>query len=153
MARPSRDPDLMRRVVIDAEHLGDEAAAKKHGVSTKTVQRYRAATRTDTKLSEAVQAEKLAMMGTWREQLREARQKLLGRVMELSAEDKNLFHVSGALKIVNDAENAAHVIATLDGGADDGRRGEPGTGGLVEGPTVEEAPRRALALLTSRGGR
>lgn len=149
MARPTFDRDKALQVVIDAEHLGDAGAAKKHRISVRTVIRYRERVRADPKLSEAVLAEKASNMKAWRGQLEAARQKLLTRVVELAANSDNLFHVSGALKIVADATNADQVITVLggNGGGLGGASAEP----TQPGAAVAEAPRRALGLL--QGGR
>lgn len=140
------DADKVRQVVIDAEHLGDAKAAKKHGISVRTVIRYRNRVRGDAALSQAVIDEKTAMQAVWRDQLVTAREKLLARAVTLAGTSKNLFHVSGALKIVNDAANADQVIEMLGGGG--GERGSDGAEPDRPGQATAEAPRRALAILT-----
>jgi hypothetical protein len=58
---PKIDLAVAARILVDAAMLGDEAAAKRHNVSTKTVSRYRALAATDDNLSKVVgQASKLA---------------------------------------------------------------------------------------------
>ena len=140
------DEDKLKQVVIDAEHLGDAKAAKKHRISVRTVIRYRNRVRDDTSLSGAVIAEKAAMMDTWRDQLVAARQRLLTRVVTLAGTSDNLFHVSGALKIVADAANADEIAEQLGGTS--GGLGVTGAESDRTGASVAEAPRRALAILS-----
>ncbi|MGE0792471.1 MAG: hypothetical protein AB7S26_42750, partial [Sandaracinaceae bacterium] len=53
MSRINRE--LAARVLVDAISLGDRTAADRHGISEKSVQRYRARLLTDSELSAVVQ--------------------------------------------------------------------------------------------------
>jgi primosomal protein N' len=152
------DPERIARMLIDAQHLGDRAAAKKHNVSTKTIQRYRKLAAVDSEMSTAVStvvaAEKKANAETWRADLQAARKTLLDRVVHLASQSDNLYHVTGALKIATDAENAERVFDTLTpGGEGDGGLGQPGAGSAGAGEAVAEAPRRMLGLLAGGAGK
>jgi predicted phage terminase large subunit-like protein len=68
--RAGVDPDFMARVIVDGELLGDEAAADKHGISLKTVGRYRARSATDPVTREKVQALRASVSAEWAEQMK-----------------------------------------------------------------------------------
>ena len=55
MASPNFNRDRAARVLVDAITLGDRTASERHGVSEKTIQRYRARLLTDLELSQVVQ--------------------------------------------------------------------------------------------------
>lgn len=147
MARPTFDRDKAIRVLLDAMHLGDEGAAKLHKISRRSVINYRKRIGDAPELAQAFAAEKKANQETWREQLSETQRFLLGRVKALAEKSDNLFHVSGALKIVSDASNAERSIDLLAGG-DDGGLGVDGAQRDQPGEAHSQAPRRALSILT-----
>ena len=54
---PTLNAPRAARVVVDSAYLGDKAAAEKHGVSTRTVRRYRERCDSDPKLAAFVRIE------------------------------------------------------------------------------------------------
>jgi hypothetical protein len=116
MARPRIDPDLAAAVLLDAVVHGDKTAADRHGVSEKTVQRYRARTKSDEKLSEVV-AEKTArtQLG-WHHAranfLRAGLQKAK-QLIELANQPE---HLPGVIEAISAVGNLEIALATLGAG-------------------------------------
>ena len=150
MARPTFDRDRAIRVLIDAMHLGDAEAAKLHGISAASVGRYRRRLKDAPELIEAAQVEKQANSADWRERLKAVKLAVLAKVEEAAGKSDNLYHLSGALKILSDADVAERALDMALGG-DDGELGGAGAGASRPGETPSQAPRRALGLL--QGGR
>lgn len=61
-------------ILVDAAYLGDEIAAKKWNVTTRTVENYRARLKTDPKLSELFARKRAAAEGSWASELKRALQ-------------------------------------------------------------------------------
>lgn len=59
-------------VLVDAAYLGDEAAAKKWKLTTRTIENYRARLKTDSVLSEFFARKRQVAEGNWSTQLRRA---------------------------------------------------------------------------------
>lgn len=57
-------------ILVDAAYLGDEVAAKKWNVTTRTVENYRARLKTDSKLSELFARKRAAAEGNWASELK-----------------------------------------------------------------------------------
>lgn len=121
-AKTPPSANKIARILVDADELGDEGAARKHGVSVRSVQRYRAK---HAPLSRDLSPDLSGVAGTvaalketiivdWLEGAREARRELLGRVMTLARETDSLRDAAGALKIVHDAVLAEEMLR--DGG-------------------------------------
>lgn len=131
MAGPVLDPDVIAQVLVDATALGDEAAARKHGISTRTIGNYRARLRGDPEgeIAGLFAIKRKAISERWLKATADARDKLLAKVLTLveQAEAEQLRDVVGALKIVHDANVSERVIA--DG------LGSEGTGEPVPDPT------------------
>lgn len=51
---PAFDPHLAARVLVDAQVMGDKKAAKKHHVTTRSIERYRVRMQSDATLHEMV---------------------------------------------------------------------------------------------------
>ena len=62
---PNVDPERVAQIVVDASLIGDEAAAKRHNVSTKTVGRYRDLAQSDEVVSKLVAAKWEAADKDW----------------------------------------------------------------------------------------
>jgi hypothetical protein len=146
MARPHFDRAAAIRALIDAMHLGDDEAARKHCISHRTLRRYRERLEGAPELAAAVQLEKEANDASWREELGRVRIAVLRKVAQVADTSDNLFHLSGALKILSDAANADDVIKAL--GGDGGGLGSAGPGSTQPNGATPEAPRRALAILS-----
>jgi hypothetical protein len=132
---PKLDNDKIARIVLDAKLLGDESAAKRHDVSTKTVGRYKQLVEADSKLSDLV-CEKLKLVeGDWGIGLASA---IRGQIEFLNraatcadASDPHAVHaIAGALKILADVALTSRML--------DAR--------LTPGAREEAAPTRSLAV-------
>lgn len=64
-------------VLVDAAYLGDEPAAKKWNITTRTIENYRARLKDDPKLSELFLQKRAAAEGSWVVELRRALQATL----------------------------------------------------------------------------
>lgn len=144
MASPHFDRELAVRILTAAATIGDDEAAKRFRVSTRTVQRYRQKLADDEQLAKVVEAEKEALRPVLRELLTNALHEVVGVGVNLAKSSDNLYHVAGFAKILSDALNADTVI---EKGIGDGGLGQPGAIPPRAGPTLTEAPRRALAIL------
>jgi hypothetical protein len=115
MARPlpkTLDHDLMARIITDAEILGNERAAKKHGCSVRTVERYRGAYRAEPSVAEKVAAKRKSIDDDWRNEavafLKAATEKLGTLVAQAGPEQ--IREVAGAIKIVGELTVAKDVL-------------------------------------------
>lgn len=131
MATPRIDPDVLAQVVLDAQVLGVDAAAKRHKLSRKTVQRYCDRAASSPELSRAVSEKKAPLVASWVEATEAARQRILARVLALAETSDELRDVAGALKIVTDAHIAERVVAN--------GLGEPGAGAAYPSATAADA--------------
>ncbi len=147
MARPSFDRDKAIRVLIDAMHLGDDGAAKLHGIHPASVVRYRRRLRDAPELLEAARAEKEANSTDWREQLAAVKLKVLGKLSGAVESCTDVYKLSGALKILADADLGERSLDLALGGTDGGLGGS-GAGSDREGEAPSQAPRRALSILS-----
>jgi hypothetical protein len=136
---PKVDPEKVAQVLLDAHALGDEAAARQHNVSVRTIANYRARMAADPIVAELFRSKKAALAQTWLDQTENARSRLLTRVLTLAEASTELRDVAGALKIVTDANVAERVVT--DG------LGEPGAG--VPG---QAGPSASLAGAATRLG-
>lgn len=127
MPGPVVDPDAVARAIVDATVIGDAAAAEKHGVSVRTIGKYRATLRENPEgeLAELVQVKRKALSERWLRSTADARDKLLAKVLTLVdvADVDQLRDVVGALKIVHDANVSERVIADGLGGEGPGAPG------------------------------
>jgi hypothetical protein len=119
----TRDRELMMRVLTDATVMGDEAAAKKHDISLRTLYRYRSVSNGDSELTAAVTEKRRELSAGWLAEAKKARMKALARGLQLAETSENLRDVTGFLKIVHDAVLADEM---LNGGTDELDR--PGDG-------------------------
>lgn len=124
----TKDPDAVARVVTDSEHLGVERAAKKHGTSKRTVERYRSVAKGDANVAALVAAKKKSIDDDWRNEavafLKAATEKL--GVLVSMAGPEQIREVAGAIKIVGELTVAKDVLGA------DGEQSRPHT--AHEGP-------------------
>lgn len=144
MARPTFDAERARLIVIAAEQLGDKAAAKRFKVGVRTIQGYRSRLRDDPELARVRAVEKEANHGSFIEELAAAKRETMTLLLALARQSDNLYHVTGAFKVLSDAENASIVI---EKGLGDGGLSQPGAGAARTSGPPAEAPRRALSIL------
>jgi len=103
-------PERIAAILADASALGDGAAAKKHSVSTRTIQRYRQRHAESEDVAPLVAQYKEAIATDWIEQTTDARARILDRVLALVDVADDLHKVVGALKIVHDANVSERII-------------------------------------------
>lgn len=122
---PTMDPYYLAQVLCDAAFSGDEGAAKLHGITSRTVQAYRAKLR-DGKLPagtrELFEAKRDYVGRKLDERLYEAECFLIRRALELAAKEPDLYKVTGTLKTVSDARGADSVRKRILGAEDGGQR-------------------------------
>lgn len=141
---PKIDPEFIARVVVDATLLGDGTAAKRHNVSTKTVQRYREMAQSDANVSKLVSALWAAADKDWGKGLASALRgqiEFLNRATE-KADPSNpeaITAVTGALETLADVALTKRMLDARLGpeaGAEAGgdrqhREGDSGSGSSV----------------------
>ena len=103
---------MMARVLADAVTLGDEVAAKRHGISPRSVQRYRALAKSDDRLTGAVAAKKKAVDDDWRDSAVQFMRTSIAKLEELvaAAGPDQIREVAGAIKIVGELNVAKDVL-------------------------------------------
>ena len=62
---PHVDPDVVARIVVDAAEIGDARTAARHGVSERTVKRYRSRSRNEPELTRLVEKKVRAVELGW----------------------------------------------------------------------------------------
>lgn len=104
------NPERIAAILADASVLGDAAAAEKHGVSERTIKRYRQRHADSPSVSPLVTQYKEAIAADWIEQTTDARARILNKVLALVDIADDLHKVVGALKIVHDANVSERII-------------------------------------------
>ena len=107
---PKVDRERVARILVDASELGDALAAKRHNVSVRTVESYRAKYASDPNVAELCGTLKKAVVEDWLAAAKGTRRKLLKRVDALADSTDDLRTVAGALKIVHDAVLADELL-------------------------------------------
>ena len=92
-------PEIVAAVLADAALIGDKAAAKKHGISERTIGRYRKDSVQTPDVSERVREKIEAVTDDWLAETQRVRMKLLARVEILGETSKNLHEVAGAFDV------------------------------------------------------
>lgn len=140
------DPQFVALVLADAAVIGDEAAAKRHNMTTRTVERYRAKAATDTALSGIVGEKKAEYRTSLRDELVATTRAGLARMRALLEIETDLHKAAGAVKIASDALGALQVReAVLP--EDDGRQHHDGPRADRHGaPAGEDAGRAGSGL-------
>lgn len=134
--------EVVAQALIDAITLGDPAAAEKHGVSVRSLQRYRARLSEDPdgELAQSVAAKRKALTAEWLAETARARMKILAKLERMveAAPPEMIREVAGALKIVHDASVSERVVA--DGLGSEGA----GAAAAAETPSPFAAGARAI---------
>lgn len=123
-ARPKRsltDSGFAAQVLADAAEFGDEAAAEKHNVSTRSIRRYRARAESGDcpELAASVQAKRAAVAAQRAAATLELLDFLEAKMREaatVAAGLGKLFEVAGAYKIVTDRISADRMTELTLGG-------------------------------------
>lgn len=126
--RRQRKADEATMVLVDAETMGDDAAAAKHGLSTRQIRRYRATAQECPDMAKEVLEKRRELSRGWLEAAKKARMEALERGLALARTSDNLRDVTGFLKIVHDAVLADEMLGSGD---ELDRRGD-GLGGQEE---------------------
>lgn len=90
--------------------MGDDAAAAKHGISTRAIRRYRLTSESCPELAEVVHVKRVELSKGWLEEAKKARMEALSIGLTLARESDNLRDVTGFLKIVHDAVLADEML-------------------------------------------
>lgn len=121
----ANDAEFVALVLADAAMIGDEAAATRHGVSVRTVERYRSKAKDDEALAASVGEKKAAYRTSLRDELIETTRAGLTRMRTLLETETDLHKAAGAVKIASDALGALQIReAVLP--EDDGRQHHDG---------------------------
>lgn len=144
MRRPVSDDLRRQEIVRDSEALGVAEAARKHGVSDRTVNRYRASVGVEVRPSSPSSRKRVVAFVGMRHEYAKALLALLKRLLVLAEASDNLFHVAGALKVVSDAHTATEILDALESGTD----ALPGSTPAVSAHT--DAQRRVISLFGGR---
>jgi hypothetical protein len=112
---PKTDPNAIAQILVDAALLGDEAAAKRHTLSVRTIERYRAKSLSDRILSELVASKIRAAEGQWADGLAIAIKGQIAFLTKASqsanAADPSAIHsIAGALKILADVALTSKML-------------------------------------------
>ena len=93
-------------VIVDALLLGDDQAAARHNVATRTVKRYRARMRTDAALAQVVSAKKARVEQDWTDARRRFLRRAIAKLEQLidGAKPEQIREVAGAIKIVGELD-------------------------------------------------
>lgn len=115
MAGP-RDDEMAVRAVVLAQSVGHEEAAKAFGVSVRTIWRWKAAVKADSRLTEVVRAKKKEIAESLDERLRSCFGAAIGKLEELiaTADPSQIRDVAGAMKLVGDQINTRAVVGIRD---------------------------------------
>lgn len=133
-----RDPERVACVLADAFVLGDQAAARKWSMSTRTVERYRVLAKTDPKLSAAV-AERNATVQHDLSVLRVAFLRDALQALRDKLPDGTLYEVAGAIKIVGELHQTALMVSDERPDEPDASAAEDEGGGRLLPPRTDSA--------------
>jgi hypothetical protein len=130
----AKHDENIAQILADAEIMGDEDTAKKHGISERSVRRYRQSVESKPALAASVLEKRRELSKGWLEAAKQARMVALTRGMELVQTTENLRDVAGFLKIVHDAVLADEMLGEGEGStdADELDRRSDGLGGTQE---------------------
>lgn len=133
--RRTRGPSFVAQVVADSDVLGTREAAKKHGLSARTVARYRtqALSGSDSALSASVAEKRAAMTDALRDETIDLLRVIGRRIGELVAKpDADLYKVVGAYKVLSDRVGTDELTKQMldDDERDDAEGADPKPGAL-----------------------
>lgn len=109
------NPTRVVRVLSDAVAMGDEAAAAKWKISTKTVERYRKRAAEQPELSADVRENHRRIEKTLSQMRVEFMRDALASMLT-KLEGATLYEVAGAMKIVGDLHQVALAVAAEENG-------------------------------------
>lgn len=115
MANPFFNRDKAARIVLDAVVMGDRPACEKHGISLRTLQRYRTKLEDDAELSQVVAQKKEMQDEAWANEIPSAIAACINYLKDSAAAcvpgNPDAIHaVSGALKIMTEVELTRKLI-------------------------------------------
>lgn len=128
------NPERISMVLADAQIRGDEAAAKLHDVSIRTVVRYRKQLETDQDLARHVAKRMGVLDEDWGEAAREFLREAIAKLKEMvkTAPADQIRDVTGAVKIVGELQIVREAIHGQQPGADPTHRALASAAGGVE---------------------
>lgn len=143
MATPKRTPkpkgepfrlkhstELIARVLIDAEFLGDKRAAEEHDIHHRTVENWRAAYRYDAEVIAEVNRLRRIISENWIDRAKQTRGELVNRVRELARTSRNLTAVTNGLRRVHEVVLSHEIV---NDGAEPQLPDQPADPGEAEG--------------------
>lgn len=112
---PTFNYELASTVLVEAAYQGDDVAAKKYGVSVRSVRRWRKRIDEDERLASFVRIKKDRMEQRWADELPSAIRAsityLQNAAQEVNKRDPDAIHaVAGALKILSDVALTKEVL-------------------------------------------
>lgn len=122
MPRKGPDPELVAQILVESDILGHEEAAKRYGVSKRTIERYSSERRADPDVAELVAQKRKRLAGDWIERTDKARKALLDAIVG-KIDGGELRDLVGAAKIVHEMNVSERLIGLEDG--DVGRLDHP----------------------------
>ncbi len=150
MASPKIDPERVARIVADADIMGEESAANRHGVSVRTIYNYRKRAAKDAAVAEAYKSKKSLINekldNDWSASLDRALCTTVSKIDELVAKAtlENLRDVVGACKILGELKITKDALSDEQPGADR-QGGTPSPNGSPEAPASEGPAVRRVA--------
>lgn len=131
MAAPKIDPEKVSRILIDAAALGDAEAAKRHCVSVRSIERYRARMPHDNVLAAAVGRKAKEADASWHVARAKTLRALMARIEIVAEGEDDLDKLSQAAARVGEIDVAT---TALTGGSNVGDSPDS------EGPAPTEDP-------------
>lgn len=103
----------MVHIAAEADFIGEAEAAKRHGISARTVRRYRDRVAKSPELAQDVKLKKIAMSEKWIDSAGQFLDSAIAKLKELvdsSTGPEHIHPVSGAIKIVGELKLGASVL-------------------------------------------
>lgn len=125
MAPPKRDNARAARALVDAALLGDATACAKHEITSRTLQRYRAALETDEELSAFyAQLSRAVTTQNWATELNITHVRKLGTMTRdlPGSTAENISAVTGAVKVLSEIAITREILGA--GEVDDAGDGD-----------------------------
>lgn len=136
---PKFDRENAARIIAEAMVLGDKGASEKHGVSTRTIKRWRAALKNDPVLAQHISDKKAIVEADWAAKLPGALgicvEWIATNVPHLGRTPESLHAIAGAMKLLAETGLQKQLLdarlARQAGSAGAPNGSAPGSGGNV----------------------
>ena len=125
---PHVDPDVVARIVVDAAEIGDARTAARHGVSERTVKRYRSRSRIEPELSRLVEKKVRAVELGWHAARNALLRSGMAKLQTLidNATQEQMGEVVAAIAMVGNLEITLASLGSLPGQRDPSAAEDPG---------------------------